>query len=74
MARASRAYVLGDAEREGRGGSWHGATDCLRGGYAPVYVWNGVNEDTVGNRALCALDAKPYALAGEPLSAQLGLV
>ena len=79
LARNHTIYALGGAalvvaSREGRGGSWHGATDCLRGGYAPVYVWNGVNEDTVGNRALCALGAKPYALAGEPLSAQLGLV
>ena len=80
LGRNHTIYALGRAAlvvaaREGRGGSWHGATDCLRGGYAPVYVWDGDNEDTAGNCALLALGARPYALSGrETLSEQLGLL
>ena len=80
LGRNHTIYALGHAalvvaSRRERGGSWHGAADCLRGGYSPVYVWNGKNEDTVGNRGLIGLGAKPYAIAGrETLSEQLGLV
>lgn len=80
LGRNHTIYALGRAAlvvaaREGHGGSWHGATDCLRGGSTPVFVWNGDNEDTAGNRALCALGAKPYDLSGrETLSEQLGLL
>ena len=80
LGRNHTIYALGRAAlvvaaREGHGGSWHGATDCLHGGFAPVYVWNGDNEDTTGNRALHALGAKPYDLSGrETLSEQLGLL
>ena len=80
LGRNHTIYALGRAAlvvaaREGHGGSWHGATDCLHGGFAPVYVWNGDNEDTTGNRALHALGAKHYDLSGrETLSEQLGLL
>ena len=80
LGRNHTIYALGHAalvvaSRRERGGSWHGAADCLRGGYSPVYVWNGKNEDTAGNRGLIGLGAKPYAIAGrETLSEQLGLV
>lgn len=80
LGRNHTIYALGHAalvvaSRRERGGSWNGAADCLRGGYSPVYVWNGKNEDTAGNRGLIGLGAKPYAIAGrETLSEQLGLV
>ena len=67
LTRNHTIYAMGEkslvvAAREGTGGSWRGAVDCLRGGFSPVYVWNGENADTAGNRALCALGAKPYSL------------
>lgn len=80
LGRNHTIYALGRAalvvaSRRERGGSWHGATDCLRGGYTPVYVWDGVNADTEGNRALLELGARPYSLRGrETLSEQLGLI
>ena len=80
LGRNHTIYALGHAalvvaSRRERGGSWNGAADCLRGGYSPVYVWDGENEDTTGNRGLIGLGAKPYAIAGrETLSEQLGLV
>ena len=67
LSRNHTIYALGDASlvvaaREGRGGSWRGAADCLHGGLSPVYVWDGENADTVGSHALCALGAGKYSL------------
>ena len=67
LMRNHTIYALGEAglvvaAREGAGGSWRGATDCLRGGWRPVYVWDGDNADTAGNRALCTLGARGYSL------------
>lgn len=75
LCRNHTIYALGEcslvvAARDGMGGSWRGATDCLRGGFSPVYVWNGRNADTAGNRALEALGAGSYSLRA-PLGAQL---
>lgn len=69
LGRNHTIYALGGealivAAREGVGGSWRGAADCLRGGWRPVYVWDGVNADTAGNRALEQLGAKRYTLDG----------
>lgn len=60
-------YALGEASlvvasRCERGGSWRGAVDCLKGRFSPVYVWEGKNADTEGNRALEKLGAGTYAL------------
>lgn len=68
-------YALGRASlvvaaRSGRGGSWNGATACLRGQWSPVYVWDGENVDTQGNLALEKLGAQRYTL-DLPLKAQL---
>ena len=75
LSRNHTIYALGDASlvvaaRDGRGGSWRGATDCLRGGWSPVFVWDGVNPDTAGNRALCELGANRYSL-DMPIEQQL---
>lgn len=75
IARNHTIYALGAAAlvmaaREGVGGSWHGATDCLRGGYTPVFV-PGQELDTMpGSRALHARGAEALELA-RPLGAQL---
>lgn len=57
LARNHVIYALGSAAlviaaRDGIGGSWQGATDCLRGGYTPVYTAVGCNEDMRGNASL----------------------
>lgn len=80
LSRNHTIYALGQAalviaSRRERGGSWHGATDCMRGGYAPVFVWDGRNEDTEGNRALEELGARTFSLYGrETLSEQLKVI
>ena len=77
LARNHTIYALGEASlvvasRTEKGGSWRGATDCLRGGWSNVYVWNGLNPDTAGNHALQKLGAGMYSLE-EPLRRQLTL-
>lgn len=67
ITRNHTIYALSDiclvvAAREGLGGSWRGATDCLSGGWSPVYVWDGENADTAGNRALRKRGALSYSL------------
>ena len=62
IARNHVIYALGKAAlviaaREGIGGSWHGAADCLRGGYTPVYVADGSGEDVRGNASLRKIGA-----------------
>lgn len=68
-------YALGDAalvvaSRDGIGGSWRGATDCLRGGYTPIYtIWSD-DDDMAGNRSLLDLGAKRLEIS-KPMSSQL---
>ena len=76
LTRNHTIYALGretlvTAARDGRGGSWSGALDCLKGGYSHVRVWDGNNEDTSGCRALERLGAGTYSL-DRPLRQQLG--
>ena len=80
-------YALGEAAlvlaaRNGIGGSWRGATDCLRGGYTPVFVPAGGDipaqkdakadaPDGAGCRALVRLGAKVFFLnAGRSIAKQ----
>ena len=75
IARNHAIYALGEAAlviaaRDGVGGSWHGATDCLRGGYTPLFVADGVEEDMKGNEALYRLGAGRVDLL-KPLSNQM---
>ncbi|MBR5302163.1 MAG: DNA-processing protein DprA [Clostridia bacterium] len=75
IARNHTIYALGEAalviaSRDGVGGSWHGATDCLRGGYTPLYVAEGSNDDMLGNAALHRLGAGQIDLL-KPLRSQL---
>lgn len=70
LARNHTIYALGDAAlvlaaRVGVGGSWRGAADCLRGGFAPVYVADDGGADTAGNRALLERGARRFALTPE---------
>ena len=68
IARNHVIYALGEAAvvvaaREGIGGSWHGAMDCLCGDYTQLWTIDGEDEDYAGNRALLqkgasALDMK----------------
>ena len=74
-------YALGRAAlvlaaREGAGGSWRGASDSLRGGFAPVFVpeGSGENPDQLGCRALLALGAGTFSPSdGRSLACQLSL-
>lgn len=75
LARNHTLYALGEAAivaaaRRGVGGSWHGATDCLRGGWTPVYAVQGLKQDGEGNRALLERGASALVPDG-PLRAQL---
>jgi len=75
IARNHTIYALGDAAlvvaaRDGAGGSWRGATDCLRGGYTPLYTLEGSNDDMLGNAALCKLGAQHVDLL-KPLEGQM---
>ncbi len=75
IARNHTIYALGEAalvvaSRNGIGGSWHGATDCLRGGYTPLYVAEGTGCDMLGNAALRKLGAGHVDLL-KPLRSQL---
>ncbi len=67
LARNHTIYALGEAAivlaaRNGRGGSWHGASDALRGRFASVFVYDGQGPDFEGNAALMKLGAKPLDL------------
>jgi len=75
LSRNHTIYALGDAalviaSRNGVGGSWRGAADCLRGGYTPVYAVMGEEADMAGNRALMEIGARGFD-CGKPLGAQL---
>lgn len=75
LLRNHTIYALGDAalviaSRNGTGGSWRGAMDCLRGGYTPVFAVKGDGDDMAGNRALIESGAKEFDCA-LPLGRQL---
>lgn len=77
LSRNHTIYAMGDAAlviaaRDGKGGSWQGATDCLRGGYTPLYTISADYEDMKGNHALVELGAKRYDL-NMPMMNQLFL-
>jgi len=63
LARNHTIYALGEAavvvaSRNGTGGSWHGAVDCLRSKHTPVFVVCEEGIDFDGNRALLSLGAQ----------------
>jgi len=75
LARNHTIYALGDAalvvaSRNGMGGSWRGASDCLRGGYTPLFAVEGDDADLAGNRLLIENGARAFD-ASKPLGAQL---
>lgn len=75
LSRNHTIYALGDAAvvvaaRAGKGGTWSGASACLRGGYTPVFALSEADEDFAGNRLLLARGARPLDLC-RPLGAQL---
>lgn len=75
IARNHTIYALGEAAivvaaRNGVGGSWHGATDCLRGGYTPLFVPEGTSRDMMGNEALRRRGARHIDLL-MPLGGQI---
>lgn len=65
LARNNIIYSLGAAalvlaSRERRGGSWHGATDCMLAKWTPVYVTDDGGPDMAGNRLLLTCGAKRF--------------
>lgn len=75
LSRNHTIYALGDAAvvvaaRAQKGGTWSGASACLRGGYTPLFALNETGEDFAGNRLLLARGARPLDLH-EPVGAQL---
>lgn len=75
LLRNHTIYALGDAAlvvaaREGKGGTWSGASACLRGGYTPLFALREPGVDFAGNRVLLARGAKPVD-ARMPLGDQL---
>ena len=70
LGRNHTIYALGRAaivvaSRNGMGGSWHGATDCLKGGFSPVFAPDEPWADCDGNRALYDYGALPVDLSGK---------
>lgn len=75
LTRNHAIYALGEAalvvaSRNGVGGSWRGAADCLREGYVPLGALDGDDDDLAGNRALHVLGAAHVQL-DKPLAPQL---
>lgn len=77
LMRNHTIYAMGRAaivvaSRKNMGGSWHGATDCLRDGFSPVYAIDETGRDYEGNRALITEHhAKPFDLE-KSMRRQLG--
>lgn len=70
LGRNHTIYALGEAaivvaSRNGVGGSWRGATDCLRGEFSPVFAPDEPSKDFDGNRALYDWGAQPIDLSGQ---------
>ena len=75
LSRNHTIYALGDAavvvaSRAQKGGTWSGASACLRGGYTPLFALREEGCDFEGNRLLLARGAKPLDLR-KPVGAQL---
>ena len=78
LSRNHTIYALGDAAvvmaaRNGTGGSWRGATDCLSGAWSPVYVSVTPGADRAGNAALLRRGALPLDM-DRPVVPQLRLI
>ena len=63
LTRNHTIYALGDAAiavaaRNGLGGTWKGASACLRGGYTPLFALDEPGADYDGTRELINLGAK----------------
>lgn len=68
LQRNHMIYALGEAAivvaaRSGMGGSWNGASSCLRKGYSPVYVPLNDYDDCIGNKALLRMGAHAIDLS-----------
>ncbi|MGN0775151.1 MAG: DNA-processing protein DprA [Candidatus Ventricola sp.] len=75
LSRNHTIYALGDAAvviaaRAEKGGTWSGASACLRGGYTPLFALREDGADFEGNRLLLARGARPLDLCG-PVGPQL---
>ena len=75
LSRNHTIYALGDvsvvvAARAEKGGTWSGASACLRGGYTPLFALDEDGSDFEGNRLLLARGARPLDLHS-PVGAQL---
>ena len=75
LSRNHTIYALGHAcvvvaARQGVGGSWRGAIDCLREDYSPVFAVDMPGRDFAGNQALFSRGARPLD-AYAPLTPQL---
>ena len=75
LSRNHTIYALGDAAvviaaRAEKGGTWSGASACLRGGYTPLYALRENGADFEGNRLLLSRGARPLDLR-ETVSKQL---
>lgn len=75
LSRNHTIYALGDAavvvaSRAEKGGTWSGASACLRGGYTPLFALREDGADFEGNRLLLARGARPLDLR-EPVSPQM---
>ena len=68
LTRNHAIYALGDAAiavaaRKGVGGTWRGASDCLRGGYTPLFAVDAPEYDFAGTRKLIQLGAHPLDIS-----------
>ena len=75
LSRNHTIYALGSAAvvvaaRAEKGGTWSGASACLRSGYTPLFVLDETGTDFAGNRLLLARGARPLDLR-RPVGAQL---
>lgn len=68
MGRNKVIYGLADvavviSSAAGSGGTWEGATQAIKGGQIPVFVWSGGSPK--GRQGLMEAGARPWPLAGE---------
>lgn len=75
LSRNHTIYALADAaiivaSRKGYGGSWSGASACLKRGYTPLHAIHGDARDFEGNRVLIEQGARKLDMT-MPLSVQL---
>ena len=67
LSRNHMIYAMGRpavvvAARPWAGGSWHGAADCLKGGWAPVVAITGESADFDGCRSMVSLGARALGM------------